>query len=40
MKNSKMNAIYLGDASLGLGRDYYQKVNEKNTETLQNIPNM
>jgi putative endopeptidase len=34
MKNSKMNAIYLGDASLGLGRDYYQKVNEKNTETL------
>lgn len=34
MKNSKMNAIYLGDATLGLGRDYYQKVNEKNTETL------
>lgn len=34
MKNSKMNAIYLGDASLGLGRDYYQKVNEKNTETI------
>ncbi len=34
MKNSKMNAIYLGNASLGLGRDYYQKVNEKNTETL------
>ena len=34
MKNSKMNAIYLGDASLGLGRDYYQKVKEKNTETL------
>ncbi len=34
LKNSKMNAIYLGDASLGLGRDYYQKVNPKNTETL------
>ena len=34
MKNSKMNAIYLGDARLGLGRDYYQKVNEKNTEAL------
>ncbi|WP_312322787.1 M13 family metallopeptidase N-terminal domain-containing protein, partial [Soonwooa sp.] len=34
LKDSKMNAIYLGDASLGLGRDYYQKVNEKNTETL------
>lgn len=33
-KDSNMNAIYLGDASLGLGRDYYQKVNEKNTETL------
>lgn len=34
MKNSKMNAVYLGSASLGLGRDYYQKVNAKNTETL------
>ncbi len=34
LKDSKMNAIYLGDASLGLGRDYYQKVNAKNTETL------
>ncbi len=34
MKNSKMNAVYLGSANLGLGRDYYQKVNEKNTETL------
>jgi putative endopeptidase len=33
-KNSKMNAVYLGDASLGLGRDYYQKTNPKNTETL------
>ena len=34
LKDSKMNAIYLGDASLGLGRDYYQKTNPKNTETL------
>jgi putative endopeptidase len=29
-----MNAVYLGDATLGLGRDYYQKVNEKNTEAI------
>ena len=34
LKNSKMNAVYLGDAAMGLGRDYYQKVNEKNTETI------
>ncbi|BAP30429.1 metalloendopeptidase PepO [Chryseobacterium sp. StRB126] len=34
LKNSNMNAVYLGDASLGLGRDYYQKVNEKNTEAI------
>lgn len=34
MKNSKMNAVYLGAAELGLGRDYYQKTNAKNTETL------
>ncbi len=34
MKNSKMNAVYLGSANLGLGRDYYQKVDAKNTETL------
>ena len=34
LKESKMNAIYLGDASLGLGRDYYQKENPKNTETV------
>lgn len=34
LKDSKMNAVYLGSASLGLGRDYYQKVNEKNTEAL------
>lgn len=34
LKNSGMNAVYLGTADLGLGRDYYQKVNPKNTETL------
>lgn len=34
LKDSKMNAVYLGNASLGLGRDYYQKVNDKNTEAL------
>ena len=34
LKNSNMNAVYLGDASLGLGRDYYQKVDTKNTEAL------
>lgn len=34
LKDSNMNAVYLGDATLGLGRDYYQKVNDKNTEAL------
>ncbi|WP_313261581.1 M13 family metallopeptidase [Sphingobacterium multivorum] len=34
LKDSKMNAVYLGEASLGLGRDYYQKENEKNTEAI------
>lgn len=34
LKDSKMNAVYLGNPSLGLGRDYYQKVNEKNTEAI------
>ncbi|ROI13576.1 M13 family metallopeptidase [Epilithonimonas hominis] len=34
LKNSKMNAVYLGDASLGLGRDYYQKESPKNAETI------
>lgn len=34
MKNSSMNAVYLGGGGLGLGRSYYQKVDEKNTETL------
>ncbi|WP_312825043.1 M13 family metallopeptidase [Epilithonimonas sp.] len=35
LKNSKMNAVYLGDASLGLGRDYYQKESPKNAETIE-----
>ena len=34
LKNSNMNAVYLGGPDLGLGRDYYQKVNEANTKTL------
>ncbi len=34
MKNSDINAVYLGGGGLGLGRSYYQKVDEKNTETL------
>lgn len=34
LKNSKMNAVYLGGPRLGLGRDYYQKESETNTKTL------
>jgi putative endopeptidase len=34
LKDSKMNAVYLGDPSLGLGRDYYQKTSARNTEVL------
>lgn len=34
MKKSSMNAVYLHDISLGLGRDYYQKNDEKSKETL------
>lgn len=34
MKNSSMNAVYLAGGSLGLGRSYYQKVDENNTKTL------
>lgn len=34
MKNSDVNAVYLGGGGLGLGRSYYQKVDDKNTETL------
>ncbi|GGH19710.1 M13 family metallopeptidase [Sphingobacterium alkalisoli] len=39
MKNSDMNAVYLGGGTLGLGRSYYQKVDEKNTETLAEYSN-
>ncbi len=39
MKNSVMNAVYLGGPSLGMGRDYYQKVNESNTKTLAEYKN-
>jgi putative endopeptidase len=39
MKDSKMNAIYLGAPSLGLGRDYYQKDNEANRKTLAEYQN-
>lgn len=34
MKDSKMNAVYLGGPSLGLGRDYYQKKNDANAKVL------
>ncbi len=34
MKNSSQNAVYLGSASLGLGRAYYQKDDENNRQTL------
>ena len=36
MKNSSVNAVYLGAASLGLGRAYYQREDEANTKTLAN----
>ena len=39
MKNSVMNAVYFGGASLGLGRDYYQKQNDANTKTLAEYKN-
>ena len=34
MKNSAINTVYLAGGSLGLGRNYYQQVDAKNTETL------
>ncbi|MGS0748711.1 M13 family metallopeptidase [Halpernia sp. GG3] len=34
LKDSNMNAVYLGGPSLGLGKDYYQKKNEANTKVL------
>ena len=39
MKNSVMNAVYLGGPSLGLGKDYYQKKNEANTKSLAEYQN-
>lgn len=39
MKSSKDNAVYLGAASLGLGRDYYQKQNADNTKVLTQYQN-
>ncbi len=35
MKNSNLNTVYLGGGGLGLGRNYYQQVDAKNTETLE-----
>src|SRR5690606_40167533 len=32
MKNSNMNAVYLGGGGLGLGRSYYQKEDERSEE--------
>lgn len=34
MKDSNMNAVYLSNFDLGMGRDYYQKENQSNTEAL------
>ncbi len=34
MKDSNMNAVYLGSFNIGMGRDYYQKESESNTEAL------
>ncbi len=36
LKDSKQNAVYMGDIHLGLGKTYYQKEDPKNTETLNN----
>ena len=35
MKDSNMNTVYLGNFSIGMGRDYYQKDNKENTEAFQ-----
>ena len=35
LNNSNVNAVYLNDISLGLGRDYYQKNDDKSKKTLQ-----
>jgi putative endopeptidase len=35
LNNSNKNAVYLDDVTLGLGRDYYQKNDEKSNKALQ-----
>ena len=35
MKDSRINAVYLGGASLGMGRDYYQKTDEDSQHKIQ-----
>ena len=35
LKNSKINAVYLGGGELGLGRSYYQKEDDANKKTLK-----
>lgn len=39
VKNSKINTVYLGGGSLGLGRTYYQKDDEANRKTLADYAN-
>ncbi|MCO6564155.1 MAG: M13 family metallopeptidase [Apibacter sp.] len=39
LNNSNKNAVYLNDVTLGLGRDYYQKNDEKSKKTLQDYTN-
>ncbi|MHC8949400.1 M13 family metallopeptidase [Sphingobacterium hungaricum] len=39
MKNSAINAVYLGGGGLGLGRSYYQVDDEKNQKTLADYNN-
>lgn len=34
MKDSNQNTVYLGNFNIGMGRDYYQKESESNTEAL------
>ena len=37
LKNSKENAVYLGNARLTLGKTYYQKEDAKNAQTLADL---
>ena len=36
LNNSNVNAVYLNDISLGLGRDYYQKNDDKSKKHYKN----